>query len=77
MGNSNSLFDSMVREAMDEVGKKGLKASVKAVTLAAFGMMADKVNSRINQLVKPAWVIGLSVAASAVWWIISEILGMG
>ena len=77
MGNPNNLFDSMVNEAMEEVGNHGWKAaSTNAVTLAAFGMMADKVNKRINRIVKPAWVIACSVGVSALWLIISSVLGL-
>lgn len=76
MPNPGNLFDSMVREAMDEVGNHGWKkASGKAVTLSAFGMLAQKMDKRINKLVKPAWVIAWSVAGAAIWFIISRILG--
>lgn len=79
MGKNNpgDLFDSMVKEAMDEVGNDGWKkASQNAVTLAAFGMMADKVNKRISRLVKPVWIIGVSMLGSALWYIISGVLGV-
>ena len=71
------LFDKMVDEAMEEVCNHGWKdASQNAVTLAAFSMMARKVNKRIERIVKPAWVIAVSVGCSALWWIISLALGL-
>ena len=67
----------MVREAIDEVSNHGWKeASQNAVTLAAIGMMVDKVNKRISRLAKPAWIIGGSMLGSALWYIISGILGV-
>lgn len=76
MKNPDALFDSMVKEALEEVGNNGWKkASQNAVTLAAIGMMAEKINKRINRLVKPAWIIGASILGSAIWYIISGILG--
>lgn len=75
--NPSDIFDSMVREAMEEVGNNGWKnASVQAVTLAAFGMLGEKIDKRINRLVKPAWIIGASILGSALWYIISGILGV-
>lgn len=77
MGNPGNLFESMVKEAMEEVGNHGWKrASGKAVTLAAFGMLAEKVDKRINRLVKPAWIVACSVAGAAIWFIISKIMGL-
>lgn len=77
MGNPNDLFESMVKEAMEEVGNHGWKnASDKAVTLAAFGMLASKIDKRINRLVKPAWLIALSAAGTALLFIISKVLGV-
>lgn len=77
MPNPSNLFDSMVKEAMEEVGKKGWpEASNNAVTLAAFGMLAEKIDKRINRLVKPAWLIGISVAGAAIWFIISQVMGL-
>lgn len=77
MHNPDSLFDTMIKEAMEEVSNHGWReASNNAVTLAAFGMMADKVNRRINRIVKPAWVIALSVGATAVWFIVSKLIGI-
>lgn len=77
MKNPGNLFDSMVKEAMEEVGNNGWKrASVQAVTLAAFGMLGEKIDKRINRLVKPAWIIALSVAGSAIWFIISKVMGL-
>ena len=77
MSNSKGLFDSMIKEAMEEVANHGWKnASQNAVTLAAIGMMADKVNKRIDRIVKPAWVIAASALGSAIAFIISRILGL-
>ncbi len=77
MENPGNLFDSMVREAMEEVGNHGWKnASDKAVTLAAIGMLGEKMDKRINRLVKPAWLIGISVAGSAIWLIASKVMGL-
>ena len=73
----NNLFDSMVREALEEVGKDGWKAaSNNAVTLAAFGIMSQSISKKINSIVKPAWVIALSVATAVVWLVISNIFGL-
>jgi len=77
MENPGNLFDAMVKEAMEEVGNHGWKrASVQAVTLAAFGMLGEKIDRRINRLVKPAWVIACSVAGAAIWFIISKLMGV-
>ena len=77
MSNSRDLFSSMVKEAMEEVGNHGWKdASQNAVTLAAFGMMADKVNKRIDKIIRPAWVIALTITGSAIWLIISKLIGL-
>lgn len=73
MAINNNLFGSMVSEAMEEVGNKGWKnATSKAVTLAAFGMLADILHKRIDRLVRPAWIIALSLASAAIWLIISS-----
>lgn len=73
---NSDLFDSMVREAVEEVSNHGWKnASQNAVTLAAIGMMANKLNGRIGSIVKPAWIIAISVAGSAIWFMISNALG--
>ena len=67
----------MVREAMEEVGNNGWKnASDKAVTLAAFGMLAEKIDRKISRIVRPAWIIALSAAGSALWFIISKVIGL-
>lgn len=77
MNNVKDLFESMVKEAMEEVANHGWKnASQNAVTLAAIGMMADKVNKRIDRIIKPAWVIAASALGTAIWFIISRILGL-
>jgi len=77
MKNPDNLFDSMVKEAMEEVGKKGWpEASNNAVTLAAFGMLAEKIDKRINRLIKPAWLVGISVAGSAIFFIASKMMGL-
>jgi len=74
---NSDLFDSMIKEAIEEVSNHGWKnASQNAVTLAAIGMMADKLNNRVNSIVKPAWVIAISVAGSAIWFMISSALGL-
>lgn len=73
----NSLFDKMVSEAMEMVGNHGWKdAPQNAVTLAAFGMMTNKIKGQIDRLVKPAWAIASSIGLAAIWWIISTILGL-
>jgi len=75
--NPGSVFETMVREAMTEVANHGWKkASGKAVTLAAFGMMCEKITSKIDRLSKPAWVIGLSLASALIWLIISKLFGL-
>ncbi|MBA7686003.1 hypothetical protein ES703_94434 [subsurface metagenome] len=77
MSNNSDLFDTMVREASEEVGSNGWRtASQNAVTLAAIGMMANKLNKRINSIVRPAWIIAVSLAGSALWYILSNILGV-
>lgn len=77
MANSDNLFDSWIKEAMEELGNHGWRdASQNAVTLVAFGMLTEKINKRVDRIVKPAWVIALSVLSSAVWFIISKILGL-
>lgn len=74
---NSDLFDSMIKEAIEEVSNHGWKnASQNAVTLAAIGMMSDKLNNRVNSIVKPAWVIAISVAGSAIWFMISSALGL-
>lgn len=77
MNNAKGLFESMVKEATEEVANHGWKnASQNAVTLAAFGMMVDKVNNRVDRIIRPAWVIALSALGTAIWFIISKIFGM-
>lgn len=62
------VFNSMVKEAMEEVANHGWKAaSQNAVTLAAFGMMAQKVERKIDRIVKPAQVMAVSVSGAAIW----------
>ena len=77
MPNTFNLVDSMIDEAVTELNKSGWRdAPQNAVTLAAFGMMAGKVERKVDKLVKPAWVIGLSVVSAVVWLIISKALGL-
>lgn len=77
MNNTKGLFESMVKEATEEVANHGWKnASQNAVTLAAFGMMVDKVNNRVDRIIRPAWVIALSALGTAIWFIISKIFGL-
>lgn len=77
MNNAKGLFESMVKEATEEVANHGWKnASQNAVTLAAFGMMVDKVNNRVDRIIRPAWVIALSALGTAIWFIISKIFGL-
>ena len=76
--NHDNLFNSMVKEAMAEVANHGWqKASQNAVTLAAFGMLAERIEGKINGIVVPAWMIGGSVIASVIWLIVSKCLGLG
>jgi hypothetical protein len=77
MFNNADLFDTMVREAKEEVSHDGWRAaSQNAVTLASIGMMAEKLNRRINSIIRPAWIIAVAVAGSALWYIISNVLGI-
>jgi len=74
---SPDLFSTMVKEAMEEVSNNGWKtASQNAVTLAAFGMMAEKVNKRISRITGPIWVIALSAGGTAIFFVISKIFGV-
>lgn len=78
MPNPNDLFSTMVREAMKEVTDKGWpRASAKAVTLAAFGMLAQKIDQKLDRITLPAYIVALSVAGSALWYIISSLLNLG
>ena len=78
MPNPDDLFSTMVREAMKEVSDKGWpRANAKAVTLAAFGMLAQKIDRKIDRITKPAWIVALSVGGSALWYILSSIFGVG
>jgi len=64
----------MVREATEEVGNQGWKqASQNAVTLAAFGLMYEKLARKFDKLQRPAYLIGISIAASAIFYIVSSI----
>lgn len=73
----NGMFDKMVAEAMEEVAHQGWnKADQNAVTLAAFGIMCQRVESRMNGFMKPAWTIALSIVSAAIWFIISGMLGL-
>ena len=77
MGNPENLFDTMVKEAMEEVGNHGWRqASQNAVTLAAFGAICNKIDKKISRIVKPAWIVALSAAGTALWFIISKVLGL-
>ena len=73
----NNIFDIWIREAMDEVSNHGWReAGQNAVTLAAFGMIINGINKKVDRIIKPAWTIALSVVGGAVWWIASTILGL-
>jgi hypothetical protein len=75
MSNNDDMFDTMVREATEEVSHEGWRnASQNAVTLASIGLMASKLNKRINSIIKPAWIIAVSITGSALWYIISNAL---
>jgi len=75
--NHADIFNMMVEEAISEVNKSGWRtAPQNAVTLTAFGMICKKVEQKIDRIVKPAWVIAISIAGSALWFIISSILGL-
>lgn len=77
MTNNSDIFNTWIREAKEEVGNHGWRyASQNAVTLATIGMMSEKLNRRINSIVRPAWIIAVAVAGSALWYIISNILGI-
>jgi len=76
--NHVDIFNMMVEEAISEVNKSGWRAAPQnAVTLTAFGMICKKVEQKIDRIVKPAWVIAVSIAGSALWFIISSMLGLG
>lgn len=78
MPNPDDIFGAMVREATEQVSKKGWKsATTKAITLAAFGMLAQKIDQKIDKITKPAWIVALSVGGSALWYIISSLLNLG
>lgn len=78
MPNPDDIFGAMVREATEQVSKKGWKdATAKAITLAAFGMLAHKIDQKIDRITKPAWIVALSVGGSALWYIISSLLKLG
>ena len=75
--NNLDLFDSMVNEAIEELNNHGWReAPQNAVTLAAFGMMSHKVQKKVDRLAKPAWAIATSIGATALWYIISSLLGV-
>ena len=77
MNATDSLFDKMVGEAMEVVANHGWReAPQNAVTLAAFGMMTNKVRGQIDRLVKPAWVVATSIGLAALWWVVSSIFGI-
>jgi len=77
MENPGDLFNSMVKEAMEEVGNHGWRdASQNAVTLAAFGMLVNKIDKRISRIAKPAWIIALSAVGTAIFFVVSKILGL-
>ena len=74
---NTDLFDTMVGEAREEVSNHGWKnASQNAVTLASIGAMADKLNRRIDAVVRPAWIIAVSIGCSAIWFVIDKIIGV-
>ena len=78
MPNPDDIFGAMVREATEQVSKKGWKdATAKAITLAAFGMLAQKIDRKIDRITKPVWIVALSVAGSALWYILSSIFRVG
>lgn len=74
---TNSILNSMVEEAVDEVASHGWKnASVQSVTLAAFGMLSERLDRKIGRITKPAWVIAASLIGTVIWFIISKLLGL-
>ena len=71
----NSLFDSMVNEATEEVASKGWRdANQNAVTLAAFGMLSKIIRSHVGSLTKPFWWMAGAVGGSAVWYVVDGVL---
>ena len=77
MGSSDNFFDRWVEEAKEEVSNHGWKsASQNAVTLAAFGMMTNKIEKKVDKIAKPAWFIGVSIFGSVIWLIVSKIIGL-
>ena len=75
--NKTDLFSCMVSEAIEELSKHGWRDSPQnAVTLASFGLIADKVEKKVDKLVKPAWAIASSFIVGVLWWIISSVVGV-
>ena len=71
-GASDGIFNTMVKDAIAEVSSAGWKqASDKAVTLASFGLLAERIDKKISRIIWPAWVIALSLASSVIWSILS------
>jgi len=78
MSNPDDIFGTMVKEAMQEVSNRGWKnATAKAITLAAFGMLAQKIDQKLDRITWPARIVALSVGGSALWYIISSLLKLG
>jgi len=74
--NTNDLLNSMVKEALEEVANRGWKdASNNAVTLVTYGLISQKITNKIDLIMKPAWIIALSIAGSAIFLIIRSIWG--
>lgn len=77
MNDNDKILECMVNEAITELNYSGWRdAPQNAVTLAAFGIMAQKVNKRVDRLVGPAWLIGISLMCSAIWLIVRTVLGV-
>ena len=77
MTNKIDLFSHMVDEAITELNRQGWRDSPQnAVTLAAFGMMVNRVEKKVDKLVKPAWFIGASLFTGIAWLILSKLIGV-
>lgn len=73
----DDIFNTMIKKATEQVSKKGLNATTKAITLAAFGMLARKIDQKIDRITWPARIVAISAAGSALWYLISSIFNLG
>ena len=73
----NHTFENITTDAMKDVEAHGWKdVDPNRVILAAMGLLARKMEKRIDRIVKPAWIIATSLGLMAIWTVLSGLFGL-